>query len=140
MAKKRKGNKDYSKPLKKKKTVNDQITIGEIFTRFPNLSEGIFGRLDVQSLASCQEVSKAWREYVDSQRIYYIRKIMKYANPLSKFHREWKIVLDKTPIKILKKFARCVWLDPQTESSPLYVAGALGDIKVIPLYQRKNRA
>ena len=78
---------------------NDQITIQEIFARFPNLTEGIFGRLDDQSFASCREVSKTWRDFVDSQRIYWIRKILKYANPQSKFHEEWKMVLDKTPIK-----------------------------------------
>ena len=58
MAKKRKGNKDDSKGQKKKKTEidcskNDQIMIEEIFERFPTLSEGIFGRLDDRSLASC---------------------------------------------------------------------------------------
>ena len=77
MAKKRRGNKDNSKPQKKKKmeivcSENFEITIQEIFARFPNLTEGIFGRLDDQSFASCREVSKTWRDFVDSQRIYWI--------------------------------------------------------------------
>ena len=106
MAKKRQGNKDDSKPQKKKKmeidcSKMDQITIEEIFARFPNLGEGIFGRLDDRSLVSCREVSKTWKEYVDSQRIQWIRKILKYANPQSKFHEEWKRVLDKTPVETL---------------------------------------
>ena len=103
MAKKRKVNKDDSKGQKKKKTENDcsennQISIEDIFERFPTLSEGIFGRLDDQSLASCRKVSKAWKEYVDIQRIYWIRKIMKYAtNPLRWYWwayrwKQWKIV------------------------------------------------
>ena len=90
MSKKRRGNKDDSKPQKMKKTdcfENDQIfPIEEIFARFPNLSECVFGRLDDQSLASSREVSKTWRDFVDSQRIYWIRKILKYANPQSRFH------------------------------------------------------
>ena len=45
MAKKRRGNKDDSKPQKKKKmetdcSKNEHITIEEVFARFPNLSEG----------------------------------------------------------------------------------------------------
>ena len=86
-AKKRRGNKDDSKSQKKKKKTeidrskNDQITIEEIFARFPHLSEAIFVRLDDRSLASCREVNKTWQEFVDSQRIYWIRKILKYANP-----------------------------------------------------------
>ena len=100
--------------------------------------KGIFGRLDDQSLASCREVSKTWRDFVDSQRVYWIRKILKYANPQSKFHEEWKMVLDKKPIKTLKEFGRFVWLQPQNESSPLYVAGALGDIELYNSIKEKT--
>ena len=159
MAKKRRGNKDDSKPHKKKKmeilpkpglaiahpspmpvdcSKKDQITIEEIFARFPDLTEGILGRLDNRSLVSCREVSKTWQEYVDSQRIFWIRKILKYASPKTKFHGEWKIVLDKTPIEILKRFARLVWKQPQTECSPIYVAGALGDIELFNSIKEKT--
>ena len=143
MAKKRRGNKDDPKPQKKKKmeidypekmeidcSKKDQIMIEEIFARFPDLTEVILGKLDDRSLVSCREVSKTWQEYVDSQRFFWIRKILKYANPQTKFHCEWKIFLDKTPMKILKIFAKFVWIAPQIESSPLYVAGALGDIDI----------
>ena len=47
MAKKRRGNKNDSKPQKKKKIEidkNDQITIEEMFARFPNLGEGVLAR------------------------------------------------------------------------------------------------
>ena len=126
-------NNDDSKPQEKKKTEivrseNDQITIEEIFARFPDLSECIFIRLDDRSLASCREVNKTWKGFVDIQRIYWIRKILRYANPQSKFHGEWKMILDKTPIEFLKRFAAFVWKNPEIESCPLYVAGALGDI------------
>ena len=141
MAKKRQGNKDDSKPQKKKKTdcfENDQnFAIEEIFARFPNLSQGIFDRLDDRSLVSCREVSKTWRGYVDSQRIYWIRKILKYNNPQSKFHSEWKIVLDKTPIESLKKFARYVLLSSK-ESSPIYVAGVIGDVALFNSVKEKT--
>ena len=57
---------------------NDQIfPIEEIFAKLPHLSENIFGRLDDRSLVSCREVSKTWQGYVDSQRIYLIRQILK---------------------------------------------------------------
>ena len=128
-------NNDDSKPQEKKKTEidrseNDQITIEEIFARFPNLSECIFISLDDRSLASCREVNKTWKGFVDSQRIYWIRKISRYANPQSKFHGEWKMILDRIPIKFLKQFAAFVWMKPEFESSPLHVAGAVGDIEL----------
>jgi hypothetical protein len=168
MAEKRRGNIDDSKSQKKKKKTeidrsendqitieeifarqkkkkteidrseNDQITIEEIFARFPHLGEAIFVRLDDRSLASCREVNKTWQEFVDSQRIYWIRKILKYANPQSKFHREWKIVVGKTPIKFLKQFADFVWLEPKSESCPLYVAGGLGDIELFDHIKEKT--
>ena len=100
---KRLTNNDDSKPQEKKKTEidrseNNQITIEEILARFSNVSECIFIRLDDRSLASCREVSKTWKGFVDIQRVYWIRQILRYANPQSKFHGEWKMMLDKTPI------------------------------------------
>ena len=94
--------------------------------------------MDDRSLVSCREVSKTWQEYVDSQRIFWIRKILKYANPQTKFHEEWKMVLDKKPIKTLMKFARFVWSQPKYECSPLYVAGAMGDIELFNSVKEKT--
>ena len=140
---KRLTNNDDSKPQEKKKTEivrseNDQITIEEIFARFPDLSECIFIRLDDRSLASCREVNKTWKGFVDIQRIYWIRKILRYANPQSKFHREWKMILDKTPIKFLKQFAAFVWIEPEIKSCPLYVAGAFGDLELFNCIKEKT--
>ena len=141
MSKKRRGNKDDSKPQKMKKTdcfENDQIfPIEEIFGRFPNLSEDIFGRLDNRSLVSCREVSKTWQGYVDSQRVYWIRQILKRNPPQSKFHGEWKIVLEKTPIETLKKSARFV-LQTSQESSPIYVAGGIGNVELFKSIKEKT--
>ena len=143
MATKRRGNNADSKPQNKKKTEidrseNDQITIEEIFARFPKLSECIFTRLDDRSLASCREVNKTWQEYVDIQRVYWIRKISRYANPQSKFHREWKMILDKSPIKFLKQSAATVWENREIEISPLYVAGGMGDIELFNCIKEKT--
>jgi len=141
MSKKRRGNKDDSKPQKMKKTdcfENHQIfPIEEIFARFPKLSEDIFGRLDNRSLVSCREVSKTWQEYVDSQRVYWIRQILKCNPPQSKFHGEWKIVSEKTPIETLKKSARFV-LQTSKETSPIYVAGGLGDVELFKSIKEKT--
>ena len=141
MSKKRRGNKDDSKPQKMKKTdcfENAQIfPIEEMFERLPNLSEDIFGRLDNRSLVSCREVSKTWQGYVDSQRVYWIRQILKCNPPQSKFHGEWKIVLEKTPIETLKKFARFV-LQTSKEKSPIFVAGGLGDVELFKSIKEKT--
>ena len=136
-------NNDDSKPQEKKNTEivrseNDQITIEEIFARFPDLSECIFIRLDDRSLASCREVNKTWKGFVDIQRVYWIRKILRYANPQSKFHGDWKLILDKTPIQFFKQFAAFVWLKPEYEMSPLHVAGAVGDIELFNEIKEKT--
>ena len=119
---------------------NDQIfPIEEIFAKLPHLSENIFGRLDDRSLVSCREVSKTWQGYVDSQRIYWIRQIIKCNPPQSKFHGEWKKVLDKTPIEILKEFARLVGSrPPHIEYSPLHIAGIIGDVELFKSIQQKT--
>ena len=49
----------------------------------------IYFRLDDRSLASCRRVSKAWKECVDFQRIYWIRKILKYAQNFKALYRHF---------------------------------------------------
>ena len=141
MSKKRRGNKNDLKPQKLKKMdcfENDKkFPIEEIFAILPNLNEDIFGRLDNRSLVSCREVSKTWQEYVDSQRVYWIRQILKFNPSQSKFHGEWKIVLEKTPIESLKKFAKCV-LVTSKEESPIYVAGGIGDVELFNSVKEKT--
>ena len=45
------------------------------FARFPHISEEIFDQLDNQNLVKCRRISKSWCNYLDDQKILYIRII-----------------------------------------------------------------
>ena len=47
----------------------------EQFSRFPHISEKIFDQLDDQNLVKCRRISKSWCNYLDNQKILYIRII-----------------------------------------------------------------
>ena len=74
--------------------------VEEIFWRFPHLGQNILEELDNQSLVKCREVNKWWQDFVDGQRISYIRKIKKCFG-LSKMLVQKK--LQKENLKMLEE-------------------------------------
>jgi hypothetical protein len=70
--------------------------------RFPQLSENILGELDYKSLVKFREASKFWHEHIIEQRIYCIRQIEQCTETYTEFNEEWKIVVKKTPLKLLR--------------------------------------
>ena len=77
-----------------------------LITRFPQLTEEIFGLLDYQTLVKCRKVNENWYNAVTNQRIYWIQMINKYTNGKEEYHQQWMKAIDKTPFEILKKLAR----------------------------------
>ena len=71
--------------------------------RFPSLSSEIFGELDYQTLVKCIEVNQFWCDFISKERIYLIRKLQQCSEEFTEFTMEWKKVLKKTPMHILKK-------------------------------------
>ena len=79
-----------------------QFELENFCSRFPHLSEDILGELDYKSLVKFKEVSKFWYKNINEQRIYCIRQIEQCTETFTEFNKEWKMVVRKTPLKILK--------------------------------------
>ena len=118
--------------------------------RFPHLAEGIFNSLDNQSLSNCRIVNSSWKNYLDRQKFFQIRKI---KGNITKFHvigEPWELIFRKAGIDILRKLFYavrksfkscrsnknhnydCIWWssDKFDQSvTPLHVAAAYGDFK-----------
>ena len=77
--------------------------VEEIFWRFPHLGQNILEVLDNESLVKCRKVNKWWLEFVDGQRISYVRNIQKCLG-LSKMSVQKK--LQKESLKVLKQACR----------------------------------
>ena len=58
---------------------SEQPKLDQFTLRFPCLTEKILGQLDNETLERFKEVSRSLNMTVENQRIYWIRKIQKYA-------------------------------------------------------------
>ena len=62
-----------------------EIKMKNFFTRLSHLSQGILNCLDNKNLARCREISRSWRNYLDTQKCFPIRFI---TGTLEDFHEE----------------------------------------------------
>ena len=80
----------------------------ELFQRFPHLYEGIFNSLDNQSLSSCRIANNSWRNYLDQQKFFQIRKIKENIPKCHKIGEPWELIFRKAGIDILRKLVYAV--------------------------------
>ena len=75
--------------------------------RFPHLAEGIFDQVDDKSLNKCKEISGEVLEFLDNERFFGIRIVMKCKRRLKDFSKLWKQVqvVNKTPVETMKQIA-----------------------------------
>ena len=79
--------------------------INNVIVRFPGIAERIFNQLENSSIANCRKVDESWRNFIDDQKLPWIRKILKYSGSLTGFHDQWIQIIARTPIKMVKKLA-----------------------------------
>jgi hypothetical protein len=77
---KRKAKSHLKSQVKKSKIQSSQnFGMETFFDRFPILSDDIFERLDVKSLANCVEVNRKWQTTIANQRVYLKKKFKKWT-------------------------------------------------------------
>ena len=77
----------------------------DLCERFPLLSKMVFENLDDQSLVKVKESSQKINNHLQNERLYWIRRIKKHVEYFKKFADAWKKVIDKTPVKDVRKLA-----------------------------------
>ena len=77
----------------------------DLCERFPLLSKMVFENLDDQSLVKVKESSRKINNHLQNERLYWIRRIKKHIGYFKKFADAWKKVIDKTPVKNVRKLA-----------------------------------
>ena len=119
----------------------------EVNIRFQHISEQIFVYLDNESLANCQEVCRTWNSFIDGQKFFHARIILKTATKNHKVGRSWFQVFKKCNTKtvgdlrtavehlyqesgiftssspVSREYKQLVWT-----VSPLHVAAAFGQL------------
>jgi hypothetical protein len=76
--------------------------------RFPNLGLEMFNNLDNQNLTKCREVSRSHRKFLEDEKLLWTRRLTKYYVDHPEFKKEWKLVMKKVPIEIVKELALAV--------------------------------
>ena len=129
----------FSMPPAKRRVTKNYATrsqIEEIFARFPNLSEEIFGNLDYKTLARCNKVDRNWFQTLNNQRIYWIQMIHKSTS--ENFRKDWMLAVNKVPIESLKKLAKLARNNTDKKESPLlHIVAQLGEIDLFKLVVEK---
>ena len=91
------------------------------FSRFSHLSENIFDRLDDKSLAKCRLVNKAWRNYLDNQKLLQIRIIKSNIVEFHKVGDAWKRVFDTATTQTIMDLGQAVGKFYQKNSMLTYL-------------------
>ena len=110
--------------------------MGKILARFPDVGEKILDQIDDKSLVLCRGVSKIWKNFTEQQKIIWIRKIEKYIGQRSTFSDDWKKVVFKNRVDIIRNLATS--LEEFYESpnklykvhSPLFIAVKQGNVQL----------
>ena len=63
-----------------------QLTMNQLFGRFPHLVEDIFGLLKAETLFCCSQINKTWNETLEDYRIHLVKKIQRHLKDPSIVH------------------------------------------------------
>ena len=137
MSSKREPTEDFY-PAKKKKIFLHTTSTEDLFLRFPHLREGILDKLDDKNLVKCKEISRIWCQILETEKLYWIRKIQNISRNLLDHEEEWKqLTQKKMTLKTLKKLAKAVHFKDEIAmeifgSMPLITGG------IYPFFVRWN--
>ena len=81
---------------------NKKVVIEEIFWRIPHIGEKILENLCNEDLTKCRKVNNNWRNFIDEEKLLYIRKIEAYIYTSNESIRR---TLHKQCLSFLKKIA-----------------------------------
>ena len=105
----------------------------DLCQRFPMICRIITNNLDTQSLINFKVSNRNISKSLDEERFYWIRIIKKYDQNFAIYSEQWKTVIEKTPVKTVKKLADAVQGFFKAKPSrikknwrPLHIAAKMG--------------
>ena len=126
---------------------NDRIedsVIDIMIGRFPRLVTEIFKELDDQTLAACRNVSRLFCDYLDSEKLLWVRIIQSYRNYTGSSSPDWNKVLKNTSVEYVKELSVATqnfYKETRTDFhwSPLQVAAEQGNLELCKYILEKNK-
>ena len=126
---------------------NDRIedsVIDIMIGRFPHLVTDIFKELDDQTLATCRNVSRLFCDYLDNEKILWVRIIQSYRNYTGSSYPDWNKVLKNTSVEFVKELSVATqnfYKETRTDFhwSPLQVVAEQGNLELCKYILEKNK-
>ena len=119
-----------------------------LIKRIPNVGKMILEELDYHTLSNFRKTSRKISQSLEKERFFWIRVIRKFNEVYKKEYLDleaWKLVLDRTPVEIVKQWA--TYVNKLFSSnllefgvyqwSPLHVAAKEGNLEVCRLLMEK---
>ena len=86
----------------------DTPKIDIVLSRFPCIAQDIFKELDNKSLIKCRKLNVPVQNFIDNEKFIWIRRMQKYSGSMEEFYEQWKLVIRKTPVEVVKKLSKTV--------------------------------
>jgi hypothetical protein len=80
----------------------------EVLLRFPHIGDQVFKKLDNEDLTKCRKISPSWNEFIDNQKLPWIRLMKKYLCELEfnkKIQEEWQTFVKSYNVATLCEIA-----------------------------------
>ena len=112
--------------------------MNEILIRFPTVGLKIFRQLDNESLAKSKRINKIVSIFLEKGTLTWKRRIQKYISNQIEFIQDWKVVIKKISLELLKELALNVEAFYQqniskrleSQQSPLFVVASVGNLSL----------
>ena len=92
----------------------------EVNQRFPLIAQKILNYVDNETLINFKEAGRNNATFLEKERFYWIRIIQRYNCLIGEFQEDWKKVVSKTPIEIIKELVVAVHKFPPILSRELH--------------------
>ena len=80
----------------------------DLISRCPHLGENILNKLDNQTLTKCRKSSQTLYNFLENSRLIWNRIMKKYTVNHIEFKKDWKSVVEKTPLETIKLLTTAV--------------------------------
>ena len=114
----------------------------EIFSRFPHLGDAIMDQLDNTDLTDCRLVDRIWRNFIDNQKLQWMRIIFKWTAYYNQEWQEISIKLNSEMVKILAKTVNKLLTDGEDidpiDQTPLVIAAISGNTEIVAKLFKKE--
>ena len=90
-----------------------QPAMEEICQRFPLIAQKILNHVGNETLINFNEAGRNNAAFLEKERFYWIRIILRYNCLIGELQEVWKKVVNKTPVEIIKELAVAVHQFPQ---------------------------